>query len=114
MIHDSVSSKSFGLYNDDEQLIGLMTSIKGNPLFQLHNKQGVPRLICMINQEGNPQINLVTVEGNTLAALHVDTDQSARFVLCTDKNIPLLEIATNQETTTITIRNAQDEVVRTL
>jgi hypothetical protein len=113
MIHDVVRSKSFELYNDDEQLIGLMTSINGTPLFQLHNQQGIPRLLCTVNTEGNPQINLLTPGGMTLAALHA-TDTSARLVLCNEYGARLLEIETENDTTTIEIRNANDELVREL
>jgi hypothetical protein len=114
MIHDVVRSKSFQLFNDDEQMIGLMTNIDGNPLFQLHNQQGIPRLICMIKQDGNLQINLLTPGGMTLAALHTTSDTSSRFVLCNQYGVGLLEIETENDTTTIKIRNAEGEIVRQL
>ena len=114
MIHDEINTKFLGLYNDDEQLIGLMTNIHGDPLFQLHNKQGIPRLTCMVNKEGNPQINLLTPGGMSLAALHVTSDSSARFVLCNQYGARLLEIETENDTTTIKIRDAEDEIVREL
>ncbi len=113
MIHDAVQSKSFELYNDDEQLIGLMTSIKGNPRFQLNNQQGISRIICTINDQGDPHMNLLTPGGMTLVTLHA-TDTSARLVLCNEYGARLLEIETENDTTTIKIRNAENELVREL